>query len=90
MSAAFYDFVRGRSDDVPAGYTAAGLRVYRHLVYLGASQMVEAHFPAVRQELGEDAWRTLIEDFVRQSQWTSHFYGDLKDEFLAYLARQSA
>ena len=46
MSAAFYDFVRGRSDDVPAGYTAAGLRVYRHLVYLGASQMIEAHFPA--------------------------------------------
>ena len=41
MSAAFYDFVRGRSDDVPAGYTAAGLRVYRHLVYLGASQMIE-------------------------------------------------
>ena len=90
MAAAFYDFVRGRSDDVPAGYTAAGLRVYRHLVYLGASQMIEAHFPAVREQLGDDAWRTLIEDFVRQSQWTSHFYGDLKDEFLAYLARQSA
>jgi len=82
--------VRGRSDDIPPGYAEPGMRAYRHLVYLGASQMVEAHFPAVRQELGEDAWRTLIEDFVRQSQWTSHFYGDLKDEFLAYLARQSA
>ncbi|MFZ2298639.1 MAG: DUF2063 domain-containing protein [Aquabacterium sp.] len=90
MSAAFYDFVRGRSDDVPAGYTAAGLRVYRHLVYLGASQMIEAHFPAVREQLGDDAWRTLIEAFIRQSEWTSPYYGDLKDDFLAYLARESA
>ncbi|MGE0110430.1 putative DNA-binding domain-containing protein [Aquabacterium sp.] len=90
MSAAFYDFVRGRSDDVPAGYTAAGLRVYRHLVYLGASQMIEAHFPAVREQLGDDAWRTLIEAFIRQSEWSSPYYGDLKDDFLAYLARESA
>ncbi|MDD2976548.1 DNA-binding domain-containing protein [Aquabacterium sp.] len=90
MSAAFYDFVRGRSDDVPAGYTATGLRVYRHLVYLGASQMIEAHFPAVREQLGDDAWRTLIEAFIRQSEWTSPYYGDLKDDFLAYLARESA
>ena len=66
------------------------MRAYRHLVYLGASQMIEAHFPDVRQELGEDGWRTLIEDFVRQAAWTSPFYGDLKDEFIAYLARQSA
>ena len=90
MSAAFYDFVRGRSDDVPSGYTAAGLRVYRHLVYLGASQMIEAHFPAVREQLGDDAWRTLIEAFIRQSEWSSPYYGDLKDDFLAYLARESA
>lgn len=90
MSAAFYDYVRGCSDEIPAGHTEAGMRAYRHLVYLGAAQMVEAHFPAVRQELGEDAWRTLIEGFVRQSRWSSNFYGDLKDEFLAYLARESA
>lgn len=90
MSAAFYDFVRGRCDDLPAGYSEAGMRVYRYLVYLGASQMVEAHFPAVRSQLGEAAWRALIEDFVRQSSWTSHHYGDLKDAFLAYLARTCA
>jgi hypothetical protein len=90
MSDAFFDHVRGRSDVVPPGHTERGMRAYRHLVYLGASQMIEAHFPDVRQELGEDGWRTLIEDFVRQSAWTSPFYGDLKDEFIAYLARQSA
>ena len=56
MSSAFFDHVRGRSDEVPAGYTAQGLRVYRHLVYLGVSQMIEAHFPAVREQLGDDAW----------------------------------
>ncbi len=87
---AFYDYVRGRSDVVPPGYTEHGMRAYRHLVYLGAAQLIEAHFPELRQELGEDAWRTLIEGFVRQSNWTSHYYGDLKDEFLTFLARESA
>lgn len=87
---AFYDYVRGRSDVVPPGYSEAGMRVYRHLVYLGASQLIEAHFPQLKQELDEDAWRTLMEGFVRQSNWTSHYYGDLKDEFLAFLARESA
>lgn len=87
MSDAFYDYVRGRTDVVPSGYAEPGMRAYRYLVYLGASQMVEAHFPAVRAELGDGAWRLLIEDFVRQSQWTSHYYGDLRDEFVAYLAR---
>ena len=87
---AFYDYVRGRTDVVPHGYTEPGMRVYRYLVYLGASQMVEAHFPQVKTELGDEAWRRLIEEFVRQSQWTSNYYGDLKDEFLTFLARESA
>lgn len=87
---AFYDHVRGLSDTVPAGHTEAGMRVYRHLVYLGASQLIEAHFPDMRQQLGEAHWRTLIEAFVRQSRWTSHHYGDLHDEFLAFLAREAA
>ena len=87
---AFYDYVRGRTDEVPHGYTEPGMRVYRYLVYLGASQRVEAHYPKVKAELGDEAWRTLIEEFVRQSQWTSNYYGDLKDEFLTFLARESA
>ncbi|MGC4061112.1 MAG: DNA-binding domain-containing protein [Aquabacterium sp.] len=87
---AFHDYVRGRTDEVPAGYDVDGMRVYRHLVYLGAAQAVEAHFPAMRHELGEADWRALIEAFVRQSRWTSHYYGDLKDEFLAFLAREAA
>ena len=90
MSAAFFDYVRGRSDVVPPGYTEAGLRAYRYLVYLGASQMVQASFPDLRDQLGEDAWRTLIEGFVRQSAWRSHFYGDLRHEFIDYLAQASA
>ncbi|NIC40410.1 putative DNA-binding domain-containing protein [Aquabacterium sp. A08] len=90
MSAGFYDYVRGRSDAVPAGYTEAGLRAYRHLVYLGASQMIASHHPALRQALDDGQWRFLIEDFVRQSAWTSNYYADLVGEFEAYLARVSA
>lgn len=87
MSAAFFDYVRGRSDTVPPGYSARGMRVYRHLVWLGASQMVESCHPGLREQLGEEAWQALLGDFVRQSAWTSHFYGDLDNAFTAYLAR---
>lgn len=86
---AFYDYVRGRSDTLPAGYAEKGMRVYRHLVWLGASQMVEASFPVLRAQLGEEKWNLLIADFVRQSQWESPYYGDLKNEFLTYLERQT-
>ncbi|AZY50748.1 HvfC/BufC family peptide modification chaperone [Bordetella avium] len=90
MSSDFYDYVRGVSERMPAGYSAAGMRVYRHLVYLGASQMIEAGFPQLREGMGEQAWRVLIEGFVRQSAWTSPFYGDLQNEFRLFLARESA
>ncbi|MFB0949186.1 MAG: putative DNA-binding domain-containing protein [Burkholderiaceae bacterium] len=87
MPTAFYDYVRGVSDDVPTGYELQGMKVYRYLVYLGASQMVEACFPNVKEQLSEEDWQALIEDFVRQSTWTSHFYGDLEHEFRLYLDR---
>lgn len=90
MSAGFYDYVRGRSDTVPAGYAEAGLRAYRHLVYLGASQLLAAHFPELKDTLSEDEWRFLIEDFVRKSAWESPYYADLAGEFVAYLAREQA
>ncbi len=89
MSEAFYDYVRGRSDVVPSGHSERGLRAYRHLVWLGASQVVEAHHPALRSTLGEDAWRTLIAAFVRDSAWTSHYYADLVPAFEVYVAQLS-
>lgn len=90
MSEAFYDYVRGLTDVVPEGYALAGMKVYRYLVFLGASQMIDACHPELRTQIGEEDWRALIEDFVRQSAWTSNFYGDLEDEFNEYLARTIA
>ena len=87
---AFHDYVRGRSDALPAGFGEAGMRLYRHLVYLGVHQLLEVNFPDVREALGEDAWRALLQAFIRESRWDSHFYGDMKDEFVAFLQRQSA
>lgn len=87
--AGFYDYIRGRSDEVPAGYTLAGLRVYRYLVYLGASQMVQSHYPDLRTQLGESAWQELMQAFVRESRWQSNFYEDLIEEFHQFLQRTS-
>ena len=89
MPADFYDYVRGRSDQVPPGYSDNGMRAYRHLVFLGASQMVEAHHPVLRAQLGDDAWRELIAAFVRDSRWSSPYYGDMNDAFLEFIQRES-
>lgn len=86
----FFDYVRGHTDAIPAGYSENGMRAYRHLVFLGASQMIEASYPLLRPGLGEEAWRQMIEAFVRQSAWRSPYYGDMKEEFLAFLARENA
>lgn len=87
---AFHDYVRGISNDLPDGYNENGMRVYRYLVYLGVEQLLSAHFSTVRDALGEKDWRDLLQAFVRQSQWSSPYYGDLKDEFVTFLARESA
>lgn len=87
MLTGFYDYVRGRSDEVPDGYSEAGLRAYRHLVFLGVSQLLAADYPALRAHLTDDAWRFLLTDFIRNSAWDSNFYGDLASEFVRYLER---
>ena len=89
MSTDFYRYIRGLSDQMPEGYSERGMRAYRHLVFIGASQMVQAHFPEVRSQLGDADWQILIAAFVRQSRWSSPYYGDLKDEFIAFLAREN-
>lgn len=88
--AAFHDYVRGRTEVIPAGYEEAGMRLYRHLVFLGACQLLEAQFPVVRDTLGEQAWCALLQAFIRESRWDSHYYGDLSHEFVAFLERQGA
>ena len=85
MPTGFYDYVRGRSDDVPEGYTEAGLRAYRHLVFLGVSQLLAADYPALRERLTDEEWRFLLADFIRNSSWDSSFYGDLTRSFVNYL-----
>ena len=90
LSAAFYDYVRGLSDEVPAGYTENGMRLYRHLVYLGADQMLGGYFPDVKQTLGDESWRSLLCAFIQSSAWQSHFYGDMTDEFIEFLKQQAA
>ena len=87
---AFHDYVRGRSDEMPVGYAGPGMRLYRDLVYLGVDQLLTAHFAEVRTALGDNDWRALLQAFIRESQWESHFYGDMKDDFLAFLEQQGA
>lgn len=71
MPEKFFDFVRGATDVIPEGYAEPGLRAYRHLVFLGVSQILEAHFPALRQQLADAEWQFLLAAFIRRSAWTS-------------------
>jgi len=40
--------------------------------------------------MGEDDWKALMIAFIRQSAWTSPYYGDLHEEFLSFIARETA
>ena len=85
----FFAYARGLSDELPAGYSDNGMRLYRHLVMLGARQMLEAHFPQLPEQLGRDAWDALLSAFVRGSQWNSPFYGDIVNDFITFLEHES-
>lgn len=86
----FWDYVRGRTNEVPQGYAKNGLDLYRHLVYIGVDQMLEDCFPEVQKALGPEAWTMVLKDFIASSQWNSNFYGDLEDEFFEYLANSAS
>jgi hypothetical protein len=82
---AFFDYVRGVSDVVPTGYDLRGMRLYRHHVFLGVSQLLASSFPELRAELSTDDWTVLLRDFIGKSRWASHFYVDLDVQFKRYL-----
>jgi hypothetical protein len=81
----FFDYVRGVSDLVPAGYDLRGMRVYRHHVFLGVSQLLQGAYPELRVELSTDDWALLLGDFIAKSNWSSNFYADLDVQFKLYL-----
>jgi hypothetical protein len=86
---AFYDYVRGITEQIPDGYQEQGMRLYRHLVLLGVRQLLEAHYPTLPQQLGQEQWHLLLQTFVRESRWESPIYGDLQHEFMDFLKRQT-
>lgn len=81
----FFDYVRGLTDVIPVGYSHQGMAVYRHHVYLAASQMIEVTYPELKAALSDDDWRILMQDFIAQTRWGSHFYAELTDNFESYL-----
>jgi hypothetical protein len=85
----FWDYIRGLSDHVPAGYTEKGMNFYRYLVYLGVDQMLEICFEEIRKALSDEDWEALLKDFIAKSKWESHFYGDLENAFMEYLASET-
>ena len=81
----FFDYVRGLTEVVPEGYSPQGMAVYRHHVYLGPSQLLAASYPELKTALSEDAWTSLMKDFIAKTRWSSHFYSDIDENFKQYL-----
>lgn len=85
QSEAFFDYVRGITDEVPSGHTKAGCDLYRHLVYIGVEQMLSDTHTNVKTGMGEGPWGQLIRLFITTTRWSSNYYGDLEDEFNRFL-----
>jgi len=77
--------VRGLTELVPEGYTQQGMAVYRHHVYLGASQLLASSYPELKTTLSEDDWACLMKDFIAKTRWSSNFYSDMEENFKQYL-----
>ncbi len=85
----FFRYIRKETENIPTGYQENGMRLYRHLVYIGVEQMLESEYPQLKTELGAEQWTLLLDSFIRESQWSSHFYGDLCNEFILFLQQKS-
>ncbi len=72
----------------PAGIEARRLQVYRDLVYRNIEGFISSAFPVLRSLYGEEAWESLVRDFIQNHRCKTPLFLQISEEFLAYLAHK--
>jgi hypothetical protein len=86
---AFFEYIRGNTDVIPAGYNKKGLDLYRRLVFIGVEQTLSLYYPKLKEGVSNDEWITTVEEFIKESRFESNFLASLADEFRLWLSTKT-
>jgi hypothetical protein len=73
---------------LPAGMDAARVQVYRDLVFNNLSLLLSGTFPVLVKILGNEEWRALVRIFLRDYRAQTPKFGEIAQEFVAFLASE--
>lgn len=69
----------------PVGIEARRLKIYADLVFNNVESLLGGTFPVMRATLGDDAWRALVRDFLREHDSRTPVFTELPRELMRYL-----
>ena len=72
----------------PAGLSGPRLEVYSNAIFLNIERFMRDNFPRVREALSEEAWQSLIRDYIVRHRAQTPLFVELLDEFIAYLGEE--
>ena len=73
----------------PADMAVARVQVYRDLVFANLSALLSGTFPVLIKVLGAERWRSLVRIYLREHRARTPKFGEIAEEFLAFLAARS-
>jgi hypothetical protein len=74
----------------PDGLAGPRLDVYRNAIFLNFERFMRDNFPRVHEVLEDDAWRSLVRDFIVRHRARAPVFVELLDDFMAFLADERA
>jgi len=74
----------------PAGLAGPRLEVYSNAIFLNIERFMRDNFPRVREVLSEEAWQSLVRDYLVRHRSRTPLFVELLDEFMAYLTDERA
>lgn len=74
----------------PAGMNVARAAVYRDLIFANLSTLLSGTFPVLIKILGDEDWRALVRIFLRDYRARTPKFGEIAQEFVAFLASDPA
>ncbi|MFO1390080.1 DUF2063 domain-containing protein [Cellvibrio sp.] len=82
---AFTEYLRGAANrETTDNIMPRQQEIYRDLVYKNINQCIADVYPITKSILPEDAWETLIRDFIKIHPSQTPYFLEICQEFLAY------
>lgn len=72
----------------PAGMNRARVEVYRELIFNNLHTLLSSTFPVLIGVLGRERWHALVRVFLRDYRAVTPKFGEIAEEFVAFLATE--